>query len=426
LLGILSLGWSADALNRTLNRMKAFRRAGIEVAALGLLAAWIAGCGQGKNDPPEAATTPAPAKVAKADVPVGDADLLLNAPIGPAATNTALIAGDQAWKEVLVAMRPPSYPPEWENTQPSKEAIAEFERKNGIAAAAAADKVREFYAKFPQHEMAGEARTREQYLLGVAIQLGNTNAITRLNALEEARLKDPSLSEDERVQLRIGQLQRAAISRRDTEPDAGLAELEKGARALMKEFPKRSELAGLLVTVAQGWLDQNQPEKARALAQELVDSKPEADVLSEAEALLKRLNRVGKPLALKFKAVDGREVDVQSMKGKVVLVDFWATWCGPCMAELPKVKDAYEKLKPKGFEIIGVSLDREQEELEKVLAREKMTWPQCFDGGDGSKLAESFEIASIPTMWLVDKKGNLRDLNAREDLAGKVEKLLAE
>jgi hypothetical protein len=55
-----------------------------------------------------------------------------------------------------------------------------------------------------------------------------------------------------------------------------------------------------------------------------------------------------------------------------------------------------------------------------------MSWPQCFDGGDGNKLAESFEIASIPTMWLVDKKGNLRDLNGRENLTEKVEKLLAE
>jgi len=406
--------------------MKTLRCAGIETAGFCLLVAWVAGCGQAENDKPEAATTPTPAKITKADVPVGDADLLQGAPIGPAATNTALIEGDKAWKELLVAMRPPSYPAEWDNTQPSKEAIAEFEKKNGISAGEAAAKAKEFYTKYPQHEMAGEARTREQYLLGVAVQLGNTNAIAQLNALEESRLKDPNLPEEERVQLRIGQLQRSVISRRDAEPAAALTELEKGARALMKEFPKRTELAGLLISVAQGWMDQEQPEKARALAKELVDAKPDAEIQSEAESILKRLNRLGKPLDLKFKAIDGREVDVQAMKGKVVLVDFWATWCGPCMAELPKVKSAYEKLKPKGFEILGVSLDREQDELERVVKRENMTWPQCFDGGDGSKLAESFEIASIPTLWLVDKKGNLRDLNARENLAEKVEKLLAE
>jgi thiol-disulfide isomerase/thioredoxin len=134
-----------------------------------------------------------------------------------------------------------------------------------------------------------------------------------------------------------------------------------------------------------------------------------------------------KPLEMKFTAVDGREVDVSKLQGKVVLIDFWATWCGPCVAELPNVLKAYKELHPKGFEIVGISLDGEKSELEAFVKEKGMEWPQYFDGkGWQNEIATKYGIQSIPAMWLLNKKGMVVSTAARGNLEEQVTKLLAE
>jgi thiol-disulfide isomerase/thioredoxin len=156
---------------------------------------------------------------------------------------------------------------------------------------------------------------------------------------------------------------------------------------------------------------------------------------SEANVMLKRkINSIQmkaelsqKPLELKFTAVDGREVDLASLRGKVVLIDFWATWCGPCVEELPNVLKAYQTLHPKGFEIIGISLDSSKEKLEAFVKERGMEWPQYFDGKSWqNEISSKYGINSIPAMWLVNKKGMVVDTEARGNLEDRVQKLLAE
>jgi thiol-disulfide isomerase/thioredoxin len=132
-------------------------------------------------------------------------------------------------------------------------------------------------------------------------------------------------------------------------------------------------------------------------------------------------------LELKFTAVDGKEFDLSKLQGKVVLIDFWATWCGPCVAELPNVIKAYKEFNPKGFEIVGISLDQDKATLEAFVKEHGMTWPQYYDGkGWENEISTKYGISSIPAMWLVNKKGMVVSTNAGAGLEEQVAKLLAE
>jgi thiol-disulfide isomerase/thioredoxin len=135
-----------------------------------------------------------------------------------------------------------------------------------------------------------------------------------------------------------------------------------------------------------------------------------------------------KPIELKFTATDGSEVNLAKLRGKVVLLDFWASWCGPCMAEAPHVVAAYEKLHSRGFEIIGINLDQDRSAMDGAIEKSGMTWKQSFDGnGWQNAVAQRFGIRSIPATWLFDKQGKLREVGLRgQELENGVERLLKE
>jgi thiol-disulfide isomerase/thioredoxin len=149
-----------------------------------------------------------------------------------------------------------------------------------------------------------------------------------------------------------------------------------------------------------------------------------------AERKLKQM--AGKPIEIAGTKLDGTKFSTKDWQGKVILVDFWATWCGPCIAELPRVKETYKKHHEKGLEILGVSCDSEAQALKAFLDKNPdMPWPQLFDAQQNPKidwhpLAKEYGINGIPTMFLIDKKGVLRTTEARENFEELIPKMLEE
>jgi len=193
-----------------------------------------------------------------------------------------------------------------------------------------------------------------------------------------------------------------------------------------------------------GALARNAPDRAAAEWQHLLDTSSVESLRRLASEQLKLIALMSQPLDIAFTAVDGRKVDLKDLRGKVVLIDFWATWCGPCIAELPNVKKIYAAYRDFGFEVIGISLENgklapqdtsEQADAKlaaarKILtdftAKEEMPWPQYFDGKFWKNdFAVRYDVRGIPAMFLLDQTGKVVTTNARgPKLEAEVKRLL--
>lgn len=142
----------------------------------------------------------------------------------------------------------------------------------------------------------------------------------------------------------------------------------------------------------------------------------------------RRLSVGAEPIEFTVKGTKGETLSPAAYKGKVLLIDFWATWCGPCIAEMPNVKSVYKKYHGKGFEIVGISLDQSRDKLDTYVKQQAIEWPQYFDGKWwNNDIATMYGIKSIPATLLVDRSGKIRYKSLRgRQLEAAVEKLVAE
>lgn len=168
---------------------------------------------------------------------------------------------------------------------------------------------------------------------------------------------------------------------------------------------------------------------AQSFLEEFKGIKPEIRTMLEEK--IKRMDayRIGGD-APKFTQNDteGNPISLEDFKGKVVLLDFWASWCGPCRRENPNVVKVYEQYKDKGFEILGVSLDKDKGRWVDAIAKDNLTWPQVSDlKGWSNEVGKMYGVSSIPHTVLIDEEGKILALKLRgEALEKKLEEIFAD
>ena len=204
------------------------------------------------------------------------------------------------------------------------------------------------------------------------------------------------------------------------------AKLEKFAG----DYPKSPDTADAMIQLAlsRELAGPGQADKAKEWYSKIVENFPQSGPAKKAAGALTRLDSVGKTIQLRGKAVTGESVDLAKLRGKVVLVHYWATTSEPCKVDLALLKELQAKYGKDGLALVGVSLDSEGQELVDYLKRNRLPWPQLYEpGGLDSRYATEMGIILLPTMILIDDKGKVvnRGIHITE-VDNELRKLLAD
>jgi thiol-disulfide isomerase/thioredoxin len=295
-------------------------------------------------------------------------------------------------------------------------------------------KAKQFLKDYPASKNADDAQAICAIGLLEAAVTGNTTAADELQTRAAEAVKDPKMADNLKLQIfSVNHLAQWArkTGKRNLDPNSSDTQKEYTEAFFLAAdvLPNKEEIFKMLLLQAKSNQKLSAEEK-KTLAKRVLDyPAAPASIKAVAKEILSGESSyaIGKPLDLSFVAVDGKKINLADMKGKVVLIDFWATWCGPCVADMPNVKRAYDKYHAVGFEILGISLDESKDALTGYLKKNEIAWPQYFDGKQwNNDISFRFGISAVPTQWIIDKKGILRDTNVRGKLEDAVGALLQE
>lgn len=295
--------------------------------------------------------------------------------------------------------------------EPAGESAREFQKKRYEAILKAAEKV-----------MAAEAND-EQFERAAAEKVAALGHLARDDKKYEKRLQDfpreltkaghAKLARDVKAFL----LQRELLQLRDADHD-DLAKFLDRVHKFLAEGPIDGADMRLAIGAAramQSLGDRSLAAKAyRELGGVLAKSDNEAivDLGKKMQGSARRLDLVGNTMELEGVRMDGDPLDWPKYRGRVTLVMFWATWCGPCRREITHVQEIYKQYHDRGFDVVGISVDEDREELEEFLDQQDIPWTIVYDqarteGKKGETMGDRYGIMSIPETILVDREGKV-------------------
>jgi thiol-disulfide isomerase/thioredoxin len=250
-------------------------------------------------------------------------------------------------------------------------------------------------------------------MLSVAVQSGGyPQGLDRLDQLQ-AKLAKTDADPDAIAHV-VFQRMWAAYVLDQQAPEADAAKVQETWLADLEQFiqkyPKSTDAADAMLQLGmyQEFVGKSAP--AQEWYEELVTTFPDSAAARKANGAVRRLKSVGKPIRLRGPAVQGGTVDLAQYRGKIVLIQYWATWCEPCIEDMQRLKELYQKYGGKSFEIIGVSLDESPGNVQQFLTSNRFPWKQIYEpGGLDGRLAEEMGVMTLPLMILVDEKGNVVD-----------------